>query len=112
MVGLPFETKKLFLDTVKLCRKIKAQGNANIFQPYPGTKLYEICRQNHWLPEKEFFKERKEAVIDYPNFSSQDIQLCHNLFPYLVRYKFIPLFLPLSWLWRAFSFLKAVKNIR
>ena len=111
MVGLPFETKELFLDTVRFCRKVSARGNANIFQPYPGTELSDICEENDWLPEKDRFKERKEAVISYPNFSKREIQLCHNAFPYLLRYKFIPLKTPLWLVWYTFKTLKIIKNI-
>ena len=91
MVGFPYENRKLFYDTVKLSREVGANGNVSIFQPYPSTHLAKICEQNSWLPEKEIFKERKEAVINFPNFSKKDIQLCADLFPFLNTYKFIPL---------------------
>jgi len=111
MVGLPFETKKLFLDTVKLCRKISAKGKANIFQPYPSTELNEICEKNGWLPSKDNFKERVEAVISYPNFSKEEIQLCHDVFPYLLRFKFIPVNAPLKLVFYIIKTAKFFKKI-
>ena len=96
MVGLPYETKKMFLDTVKLSRQlgVNTDNDISIFHPYPGTALGEICYQNNWLPNKKHFKERKEAVIDYPNFKHQEIQTCHDIYPVLAYFKIIPLILP------------------
>jgi len=97
MVGFPFENKKLFLDTVRLCRKVSAKGPVRIFQPYPGTELGRICEKNNWLPDKKFFIEREEAVIGYPGFTKEEIQLCYLAFPFLLRYKFIPLNIYMKW---------------
>jgi radical SAM superfamily enzyme YgiQ (UPF0313 family) len=93
MTGLPFENPELFFDTVRLCRQlpIAPWSPIAIFQPYPGTELEEICRNHHWLPDKIFFREREEAVISYPDFSKKEIQLCHDVFLFLLRFKFIPL---------------------
>jgi radical SAM superfamily enzyme YgiQ (UPF0313 family) len=101
LVGLPFETRELFLDTVRLCRKLTLHTHTlSIFSPYPGTELYKICQENNWLPENTFGRERLEAVMDFPEFSKQDIQLCYDVFPYLLHYKHIPLFIPLGWIMR------------
>jgi len=43
------------------------------------------------LPEKEYFREREEAVISFPNFKKEKIQLCRDVFPYLLNFRFIPL---------------------
>lgn len=99
MTGLPFENKKLFFDSVKLCRKLRILPNNSIyiFQPYPGTELYDICEKNNWLPDKDSFREREEAVISYPGFNKEEIQLCHDSFNFLINHKYIPLYLPLKW---------------
>ncbi len=91
MVGFPYETKKLFLDTVRLCRKTSARGGISIFEPYPGTELGTICEENKWMPCKYFLKNRQEATIDYPNFKKEDIQHCHDIFPFLIQEKWVPL---------------------
>jgi radical SAM superfamily enzyme YgiQ (UPF0313 family) len=111
MVGFPFETKELFLDTVRLCRKVSAKGRAGIFQPYPGTDLSNVCEKNDWLPETASFREREESVIDYPMFSKEDIQLCHDVFPYLMRYKFISLKIPLTLVLYPFKFINSTKKV-
>jgi radical SAM superfamily enzyme YgiQ (UPF0313 family) len=95
MVGLPYENKSLFLDTVRLCRELRISNKINIFNPYPGTQLGKLCERNNWLPEKKYYSERHEAIIDYPDFSKEEIQLCRNVFPILTRWSFIPLKTPL-----------------
>jgi radical SAM superfamily enzyme YgiQ (UPF0313 family) len=92
MLGFPFETKQLFFDTVNLCRKVKAKGNISIFHPYPSTDLGILCEKNKWLPDKEFFKEREEAVISYPTFSKNEIQFCHDIFDSLLHKKIFDYF--------------------
>lgn len=91
MTGFPYETKELFFDTVRLCRKLNTESNIDIFHPYPGTPLGEVCIENGWLPKKDIFREREEAVIDYPDFSAKDIQRCRDMFQTLVRKKWISL---------------------
>ena len=108
MVGLPNETKKDFFDTVRLCRKIGGKFDLSIFHPYPGTELNRICQKNKWMPNKKFFHERKEAVINYPNFSKEEIQICKDEFYGFIKYsKFIsPQVLLLS-----FKTARLLKNI-
>ncbi|MDO8598072.1 MAG: radical SAM protein, partial [Sulfuricaulis sp.] len=95
MIGLPYETVELHLQTVRLCRSLRIIPFRYIYQPYPGTALARICEQNHWIPEKSIYEERREAVIDYPQFSRKQIQVCFDVFSVLVRLKFLPLRLPL-----------------
>ena len=85
MLGFPKENIKMFFDTIKLSREVGANGVPSIFQPYPSTKLAKLCEQNGWSSEKEIFQERFEAVIDFPDFTKEDIQLCSNVFPFLIN---------------------------
>lgn len=94
MIGLPFETVELHLQTVRLCRSLRIIPFRYIYQPYPGTALARICEQHHWIPEKRDYVERREAVIDFPEFSRQQIQVCFDVFSVLVRLKFLPLRFP------------------
>jgi len=100
MVGLPFENKELFFSTVKLCRKLPlSYYSIYIFFPYPGTEFGKLCEKNDWLPKKKYFIERTKATISYPNFTKDEIQSCHDIFPFLMRFKCIPLSMPLKWQW-------------
>lgn|GEM_PF-444738 len=111
MVGLPFENKKLFFETVRLYRKASTVGTASIFQPYPGTLLGDICKKNNWMPDKQFYNERIEATISYPDFSKEQIQLCSNAFRYLVLKKSIPISTPLEIVPAVYDFLESKKVI-
>ena len=52
MVGFPNETLEDLEKTRRLMRTIGATGiEFNVFNPYPGTKLYEQCREMNLLPE-------------------------------------------------------------
>jgi radical SAM superfamily enzyme YgiQ (UPF0313 family) len=95
MIGLPFETMELHLETVRLCRTLRIIPFRYVYQPYPGTALAKICAENHWTPERPIYVERREAVIDFPNFSRKQIQVCFDVFSVLVRAKFLPLRVPL-----------------
>lgn len=112
MVGFPGEDINLYFDTVRLSREVGANGRTSIFQPYPSTILADVCETNNWLPKKEIFKERKEAVIDFPNFSKEEIQLCANLFPLLNQNKFIPLINSLIYLKILWFIYRANNKIR
>lgn len=112
MVGLPHENRKLFLDTVRLCRKVKAGGSPSIFYPYQYTELGEECYKNNWVPEKEFYFERQEAIIDFPEFSKQDIQLCKYVFPLLMKHRVIPLWFPLEIVGPISNIIQSMKSIR
>src|SRR4030042_4608872 len=94
MIGVPTENVDLYIDTVRLCRALGVVPYKYIFQPYPGTELGNLCEQNHWMPRKEFFVERNEAVIDYPGFCREHIQLCFDVFSKLVYHKSLPLDVP------------------
>lgn len=95
MIGLPYETVVLHLETVRLCRSLRIIPFRYVYQPYPGTSLARICEENHWMPDKAIYEERREAVIDYPQFSRKQIQICFDVFSVLVRFKFLPLRVPL-----------------
>lgn len=104
IVGFPFETRKLFLDTVRLCRRISIRNPISIFNPYPATELGQVCERNGWLPSSASFPERRRAVIDFPGFTAKQIQACADAFPILTQSAWIPLWFPLTWTlrgWRA-----------
>jgi len=113
MVGLPFENKNLFLDTVRFCRKFSTReiNFISIFHPYPGTELGKLCERNNWLPNKRYYREREEAVISYPGFTKEEIQLCADVFTVLMRFKFIPLKMPLILVLYFHKLIKHIENI-
>ncbi|HOY32367.1 MAG TPA: radical SAM protein [Bacteroidales bacterium] len=111
MVGLPYENKELFFDTVRLSRQASGVAEISIFHPYPGTELGDICRKNNWMPDKQYYQERVEATISFPEFSKEQIQLCHDAFRYFILNKKIPLYIPLELVPSVYHLLESKKVI-
>lgn len=108
MIGLPFENTGLFLDTVRLFRRLKISPIKFIYSPLPGTSLGTICREKGWLSQEAYYCDRIQAVIDYPTFSADEIQLCFDVFSILLRFPFLPLKLPgipTNYLFRLYKFI-------
>jgi radical SAM superfamily enzyme YgiQ (UPF0313 family) len=54
MVGIPGETLDTIEETMELNYIIKANHvQVTMFYPFPGTKLYELCRENGYLGAQE-----------------------------------------------------------
>ncbi|RMH73764.1 MAG: radical SAM protein [Gemmatimonadetes bacterium] len=50
IIGMPFETYDLIQETIQLNRRLQADYlQWFIYQPYPGTILYNICKENDLL---------------------------------------------------------------
>lgn len=91
MVGLPTETWEDFQETLKMNQVIQPAFHAtSIFFPYPGTDIYDTCKDLGLLPESINTKdERQIAVMDMPGFSRKQIEKGFNSFHYNV-YKMKP----------------------
>lgn len=54
MVGIPYETPRTILDTIKLNASLGVDYmQSTIYQPYPGTKLEELCREKNFLGSED-----------------------------------------------------------
>lgn len=86
MIGLPTETLSDFSETLRMNQLIQPAFHAtSIFFPYPGTRLYEMCREMKLIPEKISTKdERQVATLDLPGFSKKQIQKSFDAFHYNV----------------------------
>ncbi len=75
MIGLPFENKKMIEETIELNKRLKpTRLFATPFQPYPGTKLREICIKEGWLSEDNIqFANRNESILNFPEIKKEEI---------------------------------------
>lgn len=80
MIGLPFETKEMVWDTIRTIAETRATSfTLNIFYPYKGTELYDVCKENGFLPQGEYeTQERRESILNLPTLSKEDILYFHR----------------------------------
>lgn len=90
MFGLPGETPEMSIKTIYLNRKMGADYPfAYIYQPYPGTELYDYCLKNGYLPPDFSFDHLagvlfNSLLIKQPQMGQ--ILAIHRLFYLAVKY--------------------------
>jgi len=73
MIGLPFETRKMVFDTIRLNRKVKpATSSVAVYMPYPKTCLSEIA-QKYGLIKGTCDYNSVSSCIDSPYLSKDEI---------------------------------------
>lgn len=87
LVGVPGETYKDYLDTVRLNREIRpTYRQITVFYPYPGTELYEYAKEKGYLTEGQFrdsFFSR--SLLTMKQFPKWKIKYAHVLFHFNVE---------------------------
>lgn len=85
LIGLPGETRKDFLETVKLNRVCQPDWFLlSVFFPYPGTRLHDICVEQGLLDKKiDKVFERRRPVLDLPGFGKREIRAWYTWSPAL-----------------------------
>jgi len=89
MVGLPFETLDNISESIDLNQKVNPDFlTVSIFQPLPGTKLAEICKENGWIEQAGMTTTiRKHSILNYPDISAKEIKKQQTFFRYKVLKK-------------------------
>ncbi|GFP20954.1 hypothetical protein HKBW3S06_00181, partial [Candidatus Hakubella thermalkaliphila] len=92
MVGLPYETPKAALDTIKLNALIKpTRSLAAIFCPFPRTEAYNISLNAGFIKEPVDYS--KEIVLKNKSFSEDQIYFFSLYFRFITQlYKIIFVF--------------------
>ncbi len=88
IVGFPFETWQLYEETVRLNREIDPDTHVcYIFNPYPGTKLYEESLAHGFLDRdyaKHTFVHRTDTPLRMPQFTRSQILKAYRNFSFKV----------------------------
>ena len=88
IVGFPRETPEIFQETIDLNARINPDSVIiGIFEPYPGTHLAEICRQDNLIDTArlgEEFVGRTDTILNMPQFPRQQILKAYRNFAYNV----------------------------
>jgi len=94
LIGVPGESLADFRETVDLNRACLADRHyTSIFFPYPGTKLYSLCKDRGLLKNKlKIQMDKKEAVLDLPGFTRKQIKRSLLWFDYYVYKGHMPMY--------------------
>ncbi len=94
MIGIPGETREDYKKTVEINRVCKPDYHyTSIFFPYPGTKLYSLCKEMGLIKgDLKTKMERKEALLDLPDFNRKQIKKSYVWFDYYVYKGYKPLY--------------------
>lgn len=90
IVGFPYETRELLLESVRLNREIGSFDalSVNVFVPYHGTVLREMALKERWLdPERQTTSVIAESILTMPApyLSGKEILGLQRVFPLYVR---------------------------
>lgn len=87
MVGIPYEDPRAILDTIKLNAEMSVDEiQATIFQPYQGTKLFDLCLEKGFLTKEnlslDFFSP---APLLLDTITPEQVLMFRNYFRVFVR---------------------------
>lgn len=88
VIGLPFETEQMIMDTVNLLGQLKVTSpGVNIFYPYKGTRLRGICEEYGLIPSGNKYAaiERRESILESPHITKEKINFYFENFEGLIR---------------------------
>ncbi|MEE8402296.1 MAG: radical SAM protein [Candidatus Hydrothermarchaeaceae archaeon] len=79
MIGNPEETLEDLQQTFDLAKELDADYTIFYYTtPYPGTKVYEMARENEWIPKDAYFSEawshrQQEVPLMEINFTGVEL---------------------------------------
>ena len=87
IVGIPYETPAAILDTIKLNAAIGVDIlHVSIYQPYPGTKLAETCREQNFLESKDLPQDFcSSSIVRLRTVSPSQVLMFRDYFKVIVR---------------------------
>lgn len=74
MVGVPGETVDTMRETMELNRIINPHfASVSIYQPFPGTKMYDVCRENGYIEKDYSTSLYSDSVLSLPTLSREQL---------------------------------------
>lgn len=88
MVGIPYEKPSSILDTIKLNATIAVDKmHISIYQPYYGTKLANICKEQNFLVSSDLESDLySPSNLKLNTISPSQVLMFRDYFKVLVRY--------------------------
>lgn len=90
LIGMPYETRELFFDTVRFIRQIKTWDalSVNIFVPYHRTALRDMALKEGWLdPNAQTTSVIAESILRMPKpyLQPEEIFILQHVIPLYSR---------------------------
>jgi anaerobic magnesium-protoporphyrin IX monomethyl ester cyclase len=86
MFGLPTETMKKALDTIKINTAPAIDRPMSfIFYPYFATELYNRCFNEGLMSSKELESYREDTILNLKSIKKNQVRFLHFYFPKLVK---------------------------
>jgi len=89
MLGIPFESRETYKDTVELVRKSNAQYPCpGFFYPFEGTKLRDVSIMEGFFDpedEKRFVYKNDKPALKFENLSESELIEMRNVFVLYVK---------------------------
>ena len=86
MIGIPLEDASKILDTIKMNARVRPYAmHTAICQPYPNTRIYELCMQNGFISGNNLSAFFKESVINQPQLKPRQVLFARAYFPIFVK---------------------------
>jgi radical SAM superfamily enzyme YgiQ (UPF0313 family) len=83
MLGIPGETHDDIEETLALHEELAPDDFGYfVFYPYPGTSLFEICRERGYLPENylELPANNRQSILNLPDLTKDEIDHYYKVF--------------------------------
>ena len=81
IIGTPGETVAEMQETIMLHHELQpVDFGYFVYYPYPGTDLFQTCRENGWLPEDYLTRaaNHRQSILNLPNVTKEDIKKIYN----------------------------------
>jgi len=86
MVGIPGETVETIDQAMALNRRINPNfACVFIFQPLPGTRLFDACRRKNYIKHFQYHKFIDDPVLNLPTISHDELMASYRKFQDLSR---------------------------
>ncbi len=91
MIGFPWETEKEVNDTVSFMEELKPRNAVfSIATPYPGTELYDICRNENLISKdpdwEKFFHQSPDMFLSNKLSKEQTTKIIEDAEKRFVKY--------------------------
>jgi len=87
IIGFPFETRDMIMDTIKLNRDAKTEASSvNLFYPYRGAPLRDLCIKEGFITgEEEAIGFRTGTVLKMPQITPAQLLALQQTFQFYIR---------------------------